>query len=130
MPSPTVARVSDWVTSQRNLTIFVAILVAVPTAYAFQSRVTGGGSPGDFLLLLTLAVGVPTAYDEYWPRYDQTWKAILWVLTACLVATVEFVALYLGGTGYVNLSPFSAAVGAFLVTDLGGFALLAARKRP
>ncbi|MFA9516904.1 hypothetical protein ACERIT_06760 [Halopenitus sp. H-Gu1] len=130
MPSTnTVSRIYNWATTQRNLTIFVAILIAVPTAYAFQSMVSGGGSAGDFLLLMTLAVGVPTAYDEYWPRYTQTWKAIAWVLTACLVVTIEFVGLYLVGTEYVGVSPFYASIGAFLITDLGNLAWLSVRHR-
>lgn len=130
MPSTrSVSRIYEWATTQRNLTIFVAILVAVPTSYAFQSMVSGGGSTGDFLLLMTLAVGVPTAYDEYWPQYEQTWKAITWVLAACLVVTIEFVGLYLVGTDYVRLSPFYASIGAFLITDLGNLAWLSIRTR-
>jgi len=130
MPSTsTVTRIYNWATTQRNLTIFVAILVAVPTAYGFQSIVSGGGSSGEFLLLMTLAVGVPTAYDEFWPRYNQTWKAIAWVLAACFVVAVEFVSLYFIGTEYVSLSPFYASTGAFLITDLGNLAWLSGRHR-
>jgi len=130
MPSTsTVNRTYNWTTTQRNLTIFMAILVAVPTTYGFQSMVSGGGSAGDFLLLMTLAVGVPTAYDEYWPQYNQTWKAIAWVLAACFLVTIEFVGLYLIGTDYVGFSPFYASIGAFLVTDLGNFAWLSIRTR-
>lgn len=78
---------------------------------------------------MALAVGVPTAYDEYWPQYDQTWKAITWVLAACLLVTIEFVGLYLIGTEYVSLSPFSASIGAFPITDLGNLAWLSVRHR-
>lgn len=128
MPSTRVlARFFERATTQRNVTIVVAILVAVPTAYAFRSAVPGGDSAADFLLLLTLAVAVPTAYDERWPRYDQTSTAVAWILGACLVATVAFAGLYLLGTAVVGLSPLFASVAAFLVTDLGGLALLSTR---
>lgn len=127
MPSSNrVADVHAWLTDQRQLTILAAILVALPTAYAFHAAFGGAALGGDFLLLLTLAVGVPTAYDSYWPAYDRTRTAVGWVLAACVVATTEFVALYLVGTA-LGLAPIHASAGAFLVTDLGGFALLAAR---
>jgi hypothetical protein len=93
-------------TIQRNLTILVAILVSVPIAYGFRAVVGGADFGGSFLLLMTLAVGVPTAYDEFWPKYDRTWDAIIWVVAACIVATTEFTGLYLMGTGLGNLSPF------------------------
>ncbi|MFB6171225.1 MAG: hypothetical protein ABEJ23_01740 [Haloarculaceae archaeon] len=126
MPSTSAStRLRDRVATQRNVTIVVAILVAVPTAYAVQSTV--GSDAGGFLLLVTLAVGVPTAYDEYWPAYDRTWLAVAWVLAACAVAAVTFTALSLVGTA-VGLSPALAAGVAFLVTGLGGSALLARRR--
>jgi len=116
-----------WATTQRNFTIFTAILVAIPAAYAFQTTVGGAGQAGDFLLLVTLAVGIPSAYDEYWPPYDRTWKAVGWVLVACSVVTVEFTGLYLLGSRYLQLSPFSAAIGTFLLTDLVNLAWLLIR---
>ncbi len=125
MPSTSsTSRFREWATSQRNLTIFTAILVALPAAYAFQATVGGRAMGGDFLLLVTLAVGVPTAYDNYWPAYDQTWTAVLWVLAACAVATGVYVGVFLLGTDVVGLAPFPSAIGAFLVTDLGGLGLL------
>lgn len=129
MDSVTVARrLYSWATTQRNLTIFVAILVAVPTAYAFQTRTAGGEHVGNFLLLMTLAVGVPTAYDEYWPQYDRTWKALAWVVAACAIATTEFTGLYLVGVEIAELTPNHAAVGSFIVTDLGNVAWLSIRQ--
>lgn len=116
-------------TSQRNVTIYTAIAVALPTAYAFQSTVGASELSGDFLLLMTLAVGVPTAYDEYWPRYDRTWKAVAWVLVACAVATAEFVGLYLLATAVLGLSPLVGGIGAFLVTDVGNLLWLSRRRR-
>lgn len=129
MPSASTASwLSDRFVTQRNATILVAILVGIPTSYAVASAV--GGQATGFLLLVTLAVAVPTAYDEYWPRYDNTGKAVGWILGACTVATAAFTALYLVGTDLLSLSTFVAASGAFLVTDLGGFALLGRRHRP
>jgi hypothetical protein len=130
MPSTSMSsNVPDWMTTQRNLTILVAILVAVPIAYGFRVMVSGADFGGSFLLLMTLAVGVPSAYDEYWPKYDRIWDAIVWVVAACVVATTEFIGLYLVGTELGNLSPFPASIGAFLITDLGNLALLSVRKR-
>jgi hypothetical protein len=116
-------------TTQRNLTILVAILVSVPIAYGFRAVVGGADFGGSFLLLMTLAVGVPTAYDEFWPKYDRTWDAIIWVVAACIVATTEFTGLYLMGTGLGNLSPFLGSTGAFLITHLGNIAWLSVRNR-
>jgi hypothetical protein len=128
MPSASVlAGVRERIATQRNGTIVAAILVAVPTSYAFGATI--GGDVGNFLLLVTLAVGVPTAYDEYWPRYDRTWKAVAWVLVACGVTAVEFSGLYVAGRAVFALSPTPAAVGAFLVVGLGNLAWLAARRR-
>lgn len=124
----TVATIRNWVRAQRQVTILTAILVAVPTTYAFQSAVDGDAFAGSFFLLMTLAVGVPSAYDDYWPHYDQTSKAVVWVLAACAVAAVEFTALYLAGTALIDIS-WVAPVGAFLVTHLGNLAVLAAWQR-
>jgi hypothetical protein len=130
MPSTSFgSRVTNWATSQRNLTIFVSIFAAFPLSYAFQSIVSENASAGSFLLLVTLAVGVPTAYDEYWPQYDQTWKAIGWILIACVVVTIEFSGLYIVGTEYLDLTPLYASAGAFLVTDLGNLVWLSLRQR-
>lgn len=125
----TASKIYRWATTQRNLTIFVAIIVAVPMVYAVQSIVGGSELSGDFLLLMALAVGVPTAYDEYWPYYDQTWKAIMWICVTCVVATIEFTSLYLVGTEFVNLPPLFASISAFLITDLGNLAWLSIRQR-
>ncbi|MFC7174428.1 hypothetical protein ACFQL0_15900 [Haloplanus litoreus] len=119
---------TNWATSQRNLTIFVSIFAAFPLSRipinSFRECISGS-----FLLLVTLAVGVPTAYDEYWPQYDQTWKAIGWILLACAVVTIEFIGLYIVGTEYLDLTPLYASAGAFLVTDLGNLAWLSFRQR-
>lgn len=130
MPSnSTSSRVPNWMTTQRNLTILVAILVAVPIAYGFRVGVSGADFGGSFLLLMSLAVGVPTAYDEYWPKYDRSWTAVAWVVAACIVVTTEFTGLYLIGTELGNLSPLRGSIGAFLITDLGNYAWLSVRKR-
>jgi len=128
VPSTSViARLYGRATTQRNVTIYVAILVSIPAAYLFQESVGGGG--GDFLLLLALAVGVPTAYDEYWSPYDRTWKAVAWILVACVVAGLEFTGVYLVSVAALSLSPFAASAVAFLVTGLGNAAWLSVRRR-
>mgnify|MGYP000660487357 CR=1 FL=1 len=129
MPSTNItSQLLKWTADQRNLTIFTAILVAVPTAFAFRARFGDGAFAGSFLLLITLAVSVPTAYDRYWPRYTRLWKAVAWVLVACAVVAVEFTVLYVLGTEMLELVPLHAAISAFLVTDLGNFAWLAVWK--
>jgi hypothetical protein len=90
----------EWMTTQRNLTILTAILV-----------------------------GVPTAYDEYWWKYDRARTAVVRTVTACAVATVEFSGFYLVGVELLGLSPLYASVGAFLVTELGNLSWLAVRSR-
>ncbi|SEN20831.1 hypothetical protein SAMN05216388_100257 [Halorientalis persicus] len=116
----------DRATAQRNVAIYAAILVAVPVAYGFHLAFDGEGA--DFLLLLTLAVGVPTSYNTYWPSYDRTWKAVAWVIVAAAAATAAFTGLFVAGTKLLALSPFPASIGAFLVTSLGGQLLLARWK--
>lgn len=120
MPSPNIPnRVSKWVTAQRNIVISVSILIAVPTAYGFQATIGNGEQATGFLLLLLLAVGVPTTYNDHWPTYDRTWKAIGWVIGAAVVVILQFGALYAIGTMVVDVSPFAASVGAFLITSIG-----------
>ena len=75
-----------------------------------------------------ILVGVPTAYDEYWSKYDRARTAVVWTVTACVVATVEFTGFYLLGVELLDLSPLFASVGAFLVTELGNLSWLAVRN--
>ena len=130
MPSSsTSSSVLNWMTTQRNLTILVAILVAVPIAYGFRVVVSGADFSGSFLLLMTLAVSVPAAYDEYWQKYDRIGDAVAWVVAACVVVTTEFTGFYFIGTKLADLSPLLGSIGAFLITDLGNLAWLSVRKR-
>lgn len=113
--------------TQRNATILTAILVALPTAYGFH--VWSGAEQGGFLVLMLLAVLVPTAYDDLWETYDETWKGVVWTLAACAVVTVEFVGLYVVGVDSLSMSPFAAGVGAFGLTAAVNLAVLVARQR-
>jgi hypothetical protein len=126
MPATRTSRLRNWLTDQQQLVTLAAILVALPASYAF--RATFGEFPGSFLLLVLLGVFVPTAYDDYWPRYDRTWKAVAWTLVACAVTATVFVGGYLVGEA-AGIGPLLAGLAAFLVTSLGGFAVLAARGR-
>lgn len=67
--------VRERIFTQQNAVILTAICFAIPIAYGFHIEL--GGSAGDFLLLMTLATGIPMAYDGYWPKYSKTWKAIV-----------------------------------------------------
>jgi len=120
MPSFSILdRISTWITSQRNIVIFVSILLAIPTAYGFQATIGQGEQATGFFLLLMLAVGVPTAYNDHWSAYDRIWKAIGWVLGASVLVVVQFGALYAIGTTLIESTPFGSAVGAFLITSVG-----------
>jgi hypothetical protein len=99
--------------TRRNLTILVAIVVAVPTAYAFH--VWSGAEGGDFLLLMLLGVGVPTAFDEFKQGVTDTLPAVGWILGASLVVTIEYAGLYVIGTETLGVSSFRASVGTFLL---------------
>jgi hypothetical protein len=122
MPSTdVVSRIRQRLWTQRTLTVSVAILLALCGTYGFGVVFDPDGS---FLLLLTVGVVVPTLYDEYWPPYDRTWKAVCWVVGAAAVASAAFSALYWVGTELVGLSPLLASTAAFLVTTSGGIAVL------
>lgn len=122
MPSSNVAtRLHERLWTQRNLTISTAVLVALPVTYGFSVAFDPDGS---FLLLLTVGVVVPTLYDEYWPPYDRAWKAAGWIVCTSAVASAAFVGLYWVGTELVGSPSLLASVGAFLLTAIGGIAVL------
>jgi hypothetical protein len=123
MPSTNVVtRIRERFWTQRNLTVSLAILLALFLTYGFGVVFEPDGS---FLLLLTIGVVVPTLYDEYWPPYDRTWKALCWIVVASAVASGAFTGLYWIGTELFGLSSLLASTGAFLLTMGGGIALLA-----
>jgi hypothetical protein len=123
MPSTNVVRrIREWLWTQRNLTVSIAILLALSCTYGFGVVFDPDGS---FLLLLTIGVVVPTLYDEYWPPYDRTWKAACWVVVASTVASGTFTSLYWIGSELFGLSSLLASTGAFVLTTVGGIALLA-----
>jgi hypothetical protein len=113
--------------TQRNITIIVAIVIAIPVSFLFQSAFPG--TAGSFLLLLTVGVSVPKAYDEYWPAYRQTWKAVVWIGGATAMTTVEFSGLFLLGSEVATMSASLSAGVAFLVVHLGNWAWLTHRIR-
>ena len=123
MPSTNVVtRIRQQFWTQRNLTVSVAILLALFLTYGFGVVFDPDGS---FLLLLTIGVVVPTLYDEYWSPYNRTWKAVCWIVVASAVASGGFTGLYWIGTELFGLSSLLASTGAFLLTMGGGIALLA-----
>jgi hypothetical protein len=113
----------DRLATQRNVTIATAIAVAIPAAYGFH--VAFGAGTGDFLLLLAVAVGVPTAMDQYWRAHGRLLRAAGETAVGAVAVAATFLALYVLGTDVLSLSPFPAAVLAFLVADLGPLAALA-----
>jgi hypothetical protein len=116
-----VTRLRDRLWTQRNLTITTAIVGGILVTYGFSVMFDPDGS---FLLLLTVGVVVPTLYDEYWSPYDQAWKAVGWIVGVSAVASGAFVSLYWVGSEVVRLSPLLASVATFLLTTIGGIAVL------
>lgn len=101
--------------AQRNVVIYAGILVALPLLAAFG---TAFDPDGTFLLMLLIAVIVPSAYNEHWPGYDRTRQAVAWVLAVAAVAAGLFTGVYIAGTGPLALSPLHASAGAFLAASL------------
>ncbi|WP_318568670.1 hypothetical protein [Salinigranum marinum] len=127
MPSTTTETpIRERIWAQRNVTIYTALLVALPITYAFS---TVFGPDGSFLLLLTVGVVVPTAYNECWPPYDRTWKAVGWTTVASMVAAVAFATAFTLAVRLFAASALVASGGAFVVTAVGGFASLARWRR-
>lgn len=124
MPSTTDRALGERLASQRNVTILTAIAVALPAAYWFHTAF--GDGPGDFLLLMAVAVGVPTAADLYGPDHGRLWRAVATTAVASVAVGAAFVGVYVLGTGPLSLSPFVASVMAFLVAELGPLAALRA----
>jgi hypothetical protein len=122
MPSSNVVtRLRERLWTKRNLTVSVAIFLALFLTYGFGVVFDPDGS---FLLLLTVGVVVPTLYDEYWSPYDQAWKAVGWIVGVSAIASGAFVSLYWVGSELVRVSPLLASVGAFLLTTIGSIAVL------
>jgi len=124
MPSTnTETPIRERIRAQRNVVVYAALLVALPITYGFSAVF---GPDGSFLLLLTVGVVVPTAYNERWPPYDRTWKAVGWIAVASTVAAVAFAAVFTLAVRLFSASALVASGGAFVVTAAGGFALLTA----
>lgn len=121
MSYDSIAKVRNYIGSQRSLTIFVAMVLAIPISRHFESTV--GGLIGRLFLLVLIGATVPTAYEECWPRYDEAWKAVAWVLVAAVVVTTAFIGIYLAVTSVADL-PFSfASFVSYFVTHIGAFRL-------
>lgn len=113
-------------TTQRNVAICTAILMAIPVSIGFQTW--AGPDAGGFLLLMLLGIGVPTGFDDYHQGFDDTWHSVAWALLASSIVAVEFVSLFLLSTG-LGQSPTAASVGAFLVASATNVVYLIVRHR-
>ncbi|WP_142860494.1 hypothetical protein [Salinigranum halophilum] len=122
MPSTdVVTRIRERLWTQRNLTVVVAISLGLALTHGFSVVF---GPDGSFLLLLAVGVVVPTLYDEYWPRYDRTWKAVGWIGVAAGVVAAAFAGLYWVGTEGLALAELPASAGAFVLITVGGIVTL------
>lgn len=113
-------RARDWVTGDEFPVLLTGIALAVPVAYVVPAAVDGPDSLR-ILFLLALGAGVPRLY-RHWPRSYGRLAAVGWAVAACAVMTVEMVALYVLFASVAGDLP--AAVGAFLLADLGNVVLL------
>lgn len=123
MPSTNPPLRERWLTP-RNVTILTAIAVALPAAYLFHTSVRA--EQADFLLLLALGVGVPTALEGF---VGSLREAVRLSLGACAVIAALFTGVYFATRSVAG--EFPAAVVAFVVSYLGP-ALVAGylRSRP
>ena len=114
-----LADLRDRLTTPRNAAIIAAVAVAIPAAYGFQT--VFDADQGEFLLLLALGVGVPTVHDQHGP-HERILAAVAWVLGACAVVGLLFVAVYVAALSVTSTVVASAV--AFLVASLGPLAVL------
>ncbi len=120
MPSTRrLADLRDRLTAPRNAAILAAVAVAIPAAYGFHTAFDA--DQGDFLLLLALGVGVPTVHSQHGPQ-EHILTAVAWVLGACAVVGLLFVAVYVAALSVTSTVPAGAV--AFLVAYLGPLAVL------
>ena len=112
MPPTRTSLRERWLTP-RTVTILVAVAVALPAAYLFH--VTSPAEQADFLLLLVLGVGVPTALDGTEP--DSLPGVVARTIGACVVVGALFAVVYLGTLSVTGR--FQAAVVAFVVSYVG-----------
>jgi hypothetical protein len=111
MPSTRTSLRERWLTP-RNVSILAAIAVALPAAYLFHTAVRA--EQADFLLLLVLGVGVPTALEGY---DDSLSRVVALTLGACAVVGALFTGVYLAALSVTG--QFPAAVVAFIVSYVG-----------
>lgn len=122
---PSLSRLDDLAaraTTARNVSIYTAILTGLPLAYLF--RTASGYGPGSFLLLLGVAVGVPTALDQREGVLDADGSVIARTLALEGAVGALFSALYFAGTAVLSLPLFQVAVVAFVVAYLFPLAVL------
>lgn len=112
-------------TSPRNASIFTAILIGLPLALAF--REVAGYGPGSFLLLLAVAVGVPTALDQH-REIESHRSAVSKTLVGSLAVAAVLSGLYAAGRVVLSLPRFQVAVVAFLIAELTAVAALELRE--
>ncbi|MEF8907455.1 MAG: hypothetical protein V5A13_06310 [Haloarculaceae archaeon] len=125
MPSTRLSSLRErWLTT-RNAAIFAAVAVALPAAYLFHAGF--GAEQGDFVLLLALGVGVPTALDGVGP--DSPSGAVALTPGVCAVVGVLFAGIY--GVALSVAGQFPAAVAAFVLSYVGPALVVGSlRRRP
>ncbi|MFB6074318.1 MAG: hypothetical protein ABEJ89_04835 [Haloarculaceae archaeon] len=124
MPSERFAvSLRERVLTEQNVAILVAVVVAIPAAYLFAWQFDT--QAGNFLLLAAIGVGVPSIYGTSFEGAGR--NVVLLVALLAAVAAASFTAIYLAGVAWLSIPPTFAALLAYLVTELGPRAVLAAR---
>lgn len=125
MPSTRLSSLRERWLTPRNAAILAAVAVALPAAYVFHASFRA--EQADFLLLLALGVGVPTALDGVGP--DNPGGAVALTLGVCAVVGVLFAGVYVLALSVAG--QFPAAVVAFVVSYAGPALVVGyLRRRP
>lgn len=125
MPSTRLSSLRERWLTPRNAAILAAVAVALPAAYLFHTSFRA--EQADFLLLLALGVGVPTALDGVGP--DSPSGAVALTLGVCAVVGVLFAGVYVLALSVAG--QFPAAVVAFVVSYVGPALVVGyLRRRP
>lgn len=113
MPSTRLFSLRERLLTPRNAAILTAIAVALPAAYLVHTSFRA--EQADFLLLLALGVGVPTALEGAVPH--SLTGAVALTLGACSVVAVLFAGVYALALSVAG--QFPAAVVAFGISYVG-----------
>lgn len=117
------ARVREKLEPSNDLVVLVAVVLAIPMAYAVSS--VTGDTPASFLALMLAGVLVPRVYEDQWPvEYGVSLAAVAWAGVAVCLATGTLLGVYVlvfpVFDGLTASAGFASATVAFLAAWLLG----------